>query len=64
MSFTGLPLAVGLNGDISVSGFVSDVAGNGGKVLGNAKARKWAKGLEVCGAVAVWVEWVRGEEAQ
>jgi hypothetical protein len=59
-----LELAVGLNGDISVSGFVSDVAGNGGKVLGNAKARKWAKGLEVCGAVAVWVEWVRGEEAQ
>jgi hypothetical protein len=59
-----LELSVGLNGDVSVSGFVGDVTGNGGKVLNNAQARKWAKGLEVCGAVAVWVEWVRVEEAQ
>jgi hypothetical protein len=59
-----LELSVGLNGDISVSGFVGDVTRSGGKVLDKPKARKWAKGLEVCGAVAVWVEWVRGEEAE
>lgn len=59
-----LELSVGLNGDVSVSGFVGEVAGNEGKTLDNAKARKWAKGLEVCGAVAVWVEWVRAEEAK
>jgi hypothetical protein len=59
-----LEIAVGLNGDVSVSGFVGDVTGNGGEILDKAKARKWAKGLEVCGTVAVWIEWVRGEEAQ
>ena len=59
-----LELFVGLNGDISVGGFVGDLPGNADKVLDKAKARKWAKGLEVCGAVAVWIEWIRGEETE
>lgn len=58
----GVELTIGLNGDVAISGCVGDVTGNGAKFLDKAKARKWAKGLKVCGAVAVWVEWIRGEE--
>lgn len=56
-------LAVGLNGEISVNGTITEATGKTTHDIDSKKARKWAKGLEVCGTVGVWVEWIRGEES-
>jgi len=56
-------LAVGLNGEISVNGTITEATGKTAHDIDSKKARKWAKGLEVCGTVGVWVEWIRGEES-
>lgn len=55
-------ISVGLNGDISVSGTITEGDGDTAREIEGKKARKWAKGLEVCGSVGVWIEWIRGEE--
>lgn len=55
-------LTVGLNGDIGVSGTITDKEGKESLDVEDKKARKWAKGLEVCGSVGVWIEWIRGQE--
>lgn len=55
-------IGVGLNGDVVVGGDVVDVEGSEERVIEGKKARRWARGLEVCGSVGVWVEWLRGEE--
>ena len=55
-------LSVGLNGEISVNGTITE-NGNTAHDIEGKKARKWAKGLEVCGTVGVWIEWIRGEES-
>lgn len=54
-------LAVGLNGEISVNGTITDGTGETAHDIDGKKARKWAKGLEICGTVGVWIEWIRGE---
>jgi hypothetical protein len=56
-------LAVGLNGEISVNGTITDGAGDNAHDIDGKKALKWAKGLEICGTVGVWIEWIRGEES-
>jgi hypothetical protein len=56
-------LAVGLNGEITVNGTVTEATGKTAHDIDGKKARKWAKGLEVCGTVGVWIEWIRGEES-
>lgn len=55
-------LTVDLNGEISVNGTITEATGKTSRDIDSRKARKWAKGLEVCGTVGVWVEWIRGEE--
>jgi hypothetical protein len=69
--FTGLDgekaisvkLTVGLNGDMIVNGTTIEGEGKTAQDVGDKKARKWAKGLEVCGTVGVWIEWIRGLES-
>jgi hypothetical protein len=56
-------LTVGLNGEIIVSGTITEGEGKTARDVGDKKARKWAKGFELCGAVGVWIEWIRGEES-
>ena len=55
-------LAVGLNGEIAVHGTITEATGKTAHDIDSKKARRWAKGLEVCGTVGVWIEWIRGEE--
>jgi hypothetical protein len=56
-------LAVGLNGEISVNGTITEGTGTTARDIESKKARRWAKALEVCGTVGVWIEWIRGEES-
>ncbi|KAM0722529.1 hypothetical protein Q7P37_001970 [Cladosporium fusiforme] len=49
-------ISVGLNGEVAVCGTVGEAGVVEAKV-----ARRWARALQVCGVVGVWVEWVRGE---
>ena len=55
-------ISVGLNGEVGVGGRVAGVDGD--VAVEGKRARRWARALEVCGSVGVWVEWVRGEEAK
>jgi hypothetical protein len=56
-------LSVGLNGEISVHGTITEGTGKTAYDIDGKMARKWARGLEVCGTVGIWIEWIRGEES-
>lgn len=58
-----IKVTVGLNGDIVVNGTITEGEGKTARDIEDKKARKWAKGLEVCGTVGVWIEWIRGLES-